>query len=97
MSPPPSRIAVIVCSRNRPALLREAVESVLQGSRVPEEIVVVDQSEQARKEGEREALITDLQATLESTNAGLLVTDPPAAACSAPPPLFGVQGRTNHL
>ena len=41
---------MIVCSRNRPALLREAVESVLQGSRVPEEIVVVDQSDVAQAE-----------------------------------------------
>lgn len=37
--------AVIVCSRNRPVLLVEAVESVLGGETVPDEIVIVDQSD----------------------------------------------------
>jgi GT2 family glycosyltransferase len=37
--------AVIVCSRNRPALLADAVQSVLQGERAPDELVVVDQSD----------------------------------------------------
>ncbi|HEX6105908.1 MAG TPA: glycosyltransferase [Gemmatimonadales bacterium] len=43
MTPPTA--SVIVCSRNRPALLQEAVESVLRGRVVPQRIVVVDQSD----------------------------------------------------
>ena len=37
--------SVVICSRNRPALLHQAVHSVLQGSILPAEIVVVDQSD----------------------------------------------------
>ena len=44
MTLPPS--SVIVCSRNRPRYLLETVESVLQGSQRPAEIVIVDQSDQ---------------------------------------------------
>jgi GT2 family glycosyltransferase len=36
--------SLIVCSRNRPRLLLDTVESVLQGEEVPAELVVVDQS-----------------------------------------------------
>lgn len=36
--------SLIICSRNRPELLLETVESVLGGDEVPAEIVVVDQS-----------------------------------------------------
>lgn len=39
-------VSLIVCSRERPGLLLEAVASVLAGERVPEELVVVDQSEE---------------------------------------------------
>src|SRR4029077_8189811 len=35
---------LIICSRNRPELLLETVRSVLEGDRVPTELVVVDQS-----------------------------------------------------
>ena len=35
---------VLVCSRDRPAFLLDAVESVLAGARVPSELLVVDQS-----------------------------------------------------
>ncbi len=37
--------AVVVCSRNRPALLRETVQSILEGDNLPAEIIVVDQSD----------------------------------------------------
>jgi GT2 family glycosyltransferase len=37
--------AVVVCSRNRPGLLRETLESILQGDSLPAEIIVVDQSD----------------------------------------------------
>jgi len=37
--------SVIICSRNRPALLHDAVESVLQGDSRPSEILIVDQSD----------------------------------------------------
>ncbi|MBA3844494.1 MAG: glycosyltransferase, partial [Actinobacteria bacterium] len=45
MKPLPA-VSVILCTRNRPVLLRETIESILQGSRLPEEIVVVDQSDE---------------------------------------------------
>jgi len=37
--------SLIMCSRNRPKLLAETIESVLQGDEVPTELVVVDQSD----------------------------------------------------
>ncbi len=37
---------MIICSRNRPRLLRDTVASVLRGTMLPAEIIVVDQSEQ---------------------------------------------------
>jgi GT2 family glycosyltransferase len=37
--------SLLICSRNRPKLLLEIVESVLQGDEVPTEIVIIDQSE----------------------------------------------------
>ncbi len=43
-SPP---VSLIICSRNRPGLLQDTVESVLKGEEVPAEIVIVDQSERA--------------------------------------------------
>jgi GT2 family glycosyltransferase len=38
--------SVIICTRNRPGLLLETVESILGGDPLPSEIVVVDQSDQ---------------------------------------------------
>ncbi len=38
------RVSVLICSRERPQLLLETVQSVLQGDARPAEIVVVDQS-----------------------------------------------------
>lgn len=35
---------LIICSRNRPKLLFETVESVLRGNDVPTEMIIVDQS-----------------------------------------------------
>jgi len=40
----PSRTTLIVCSRNRPALLSSVVASILDGMEVPDELLVVDQS-----------------------------------------------------
>ena len=37
--------SLIICSRNRPKLLFETVESVLRGDNVPSEMIIVDQSE----------------------------------------------------
>ena len=41
----PLSASVIICSRNRPEFLLEAVRSVLQGTAVPAELIVVDQSD----------------------------------------------------
>src|SRR5689334_25312086 len=38
-------VTLIICSRNRPQLLGETVESVLSGAEIPAEILIVDQSE----------------------------------------------------
>jgi GT2 family glycosyltransferase len=38
--------SVIICSRNRPQFLLDAVESVLRGDEVPAELVIADQSDQ---------------------------------------------------
>jgi GT2 family glycosyltransferase len=37
--------SVIICSRGRPALLQDAVDSVLRGTVLPAEIIIVDQSD----------------------------------------------------
>ena len=37
--------AIVVCSRNRPALLHDTVQSILEGDVLPAEILVVDQSD----------------------------------------------------
>jgi len=39
-------VSVVLCSRNRPRLLFDAVESILAGDEVPAEIIVVDQSDE---------------------------------------------------
>lgn len=39
------KTSLTICSRNRPKLLLETVESVLQGNDLPSEIVIVDQSD----------------------------------------------------
>ncbi len=46
----PSRLppaSLIVCSRNRPQLLAEAIASILAGTQVPDELIIVDQSDTA--------------------------------------------------
>jgi GT2 family glycosyltransferase len=40
----PAPASIVICSRNRPELLRATVESVLDGDLVPIELVIVDQS-----------------------------------------------------
>jgi GT2 family glycosyltransferase len=42
-------LSVVIPSRGRPRMLLETVESILRGDRVPEEIVVVDQSDSAHE------------------------------------------------
>src|SRR2546425_4800577 len=37
--------SLVICSRNRPKLLLDMVESVLQGEEVPTELIIVDQSD----------------------------------------------------
>ena len=37
-------VTVVICTRNRPELVRAAVTSVLEGDEVPQELIVVDQS-----------------------------------------------------
>jgi GT2 family glycosyltransferase len=37
--------SLIICSRNRPKLLTEVVDSVLKGNEVPTELVIIDQSD----------------------------------------------------
>lgn len=39
------RTSLIICSRNRPKLLAEAVESILLGDDLPTELIIVDQSD----------------------------------------------------
>jgi GT2 family glycosyltransferase len=52
MSLPPT--SLIICSRDRPRMLLETVESVLQGTTLPTELIVIDQSTQ------RHAQLSDL-------------------------------------
>jgi GT2 family glycosyltransferase len=42
---PSAGVSLIVCSRNRPQLLLQTIESILNGERVPTEIIVIDQSD----------------------------------------------------
>ena len=41
--------SLIICSRNRPALLRKTVESVLQGDEVPTELIIVKRKPTRRR------------------------------------------------
>ena len=45
-----AQTSLIICSRNRPKLLVETVESVLRGNDVPSEMIIVDQSNTAHPE-----------------------------------------------
>jgi len=57
-------------------VMRRIAPLQVRGARPTHYLVVVqDRSEQARQQQEREALLTELQATLESTADGILVTD----------------------
>ena len=38
-------VSAIICSRNRPKLLAETIHSILQGTEVPDELIIVDQSD----------------------------------------------------
>jgi hypothetical protein len=38
--------SLVICSRNRRAMLGDTIRSVLRGTELPSEIVVVDQSDQ---------------------------------------------------
>ncbi len=42
--------SLIICSRNRPKMLLQTIESVLEGDEVPREIVVIDQSNERNTE-----------------------------------------------
>jgi GT2 family glycosyltransferase len=41
----PLQVSLIICSRNRPQLLAESVTSILDGDRIPAELIIVDQSD----------------------------------------------------
>ena len=57
-------------------VMRRIAPLQVRGSQPTHYLVMVqDRSEQARQQQEREALLTELQATLESTADGILVTD----------------------
>jgi GT2 family glycosyltransferase len=65
--------SLIICSRNRPQLLCQTVQSVLAGSEVPTEFVIVDQSESTNGELEQLAAAeagTDIR-YLRSATRGL--------------------------
>jgi GT2 family glycosyltransferase len=38
--------SLLICSRNRPQLLWESIESILAGNEIPSELIIVDQSDQ---------------------------------------------------
>ena len=40
-------VSLIICTRNRPKLLRDSVKSVLDGEDLPAELIIIDQSDQA--------------------------------------------------
>jgi GT2 family glycosyltransferase len=43
-------VSLVVCSRGRPQLLIETVESILEGDEVPQELIVIDQSHEVNHE-----------------------------------------------
>lgn len=49
LSPLPAS-SLIICSRNRPRLLLETVESILRGDHLPTEMVIIDQSTEPQSE-----------------------------------------------
>lgn len=53
----PLAATVVICSRNRPRMLLATVDSLLQARRVPNEIVVIDQSERPNQDLSRRGTI----------------------------------------
>jgi glycosyltransferase involved in cell wall biosynthesis len=45
MTPSLPPVSLVLCTRNRPGLVRETIESILAADAVPDEIVVIDQSD----------------------------------------------------
>ncbi|MBI4383390.1 MAG: glycosyltransferase [Nitrospinae bacterium] len=54
------KISVLIATRNRPGLLRAALRSIQQNQRLPDEIVVIDQS----GDGTSRAVVEEFKATL---------------------------------
>jgi GT2 family glycosyltransferase len=50
---PWSQVSLIVCTRNRAGFVEKLIESILSGQRVPDEIVVIDQSDHLKSESPR--------------------------------------------
>jgi GT2 family glycosyltransferase len=46
MTPARPAVSIVLCTRNRPQLARETIESILSATLTPEEIVVIDQSDE---------------------------------------------------
>ena len=64
--------SVIICSRNRAAMLWDSVRSVLDGDRVPDEIVVVDQSATAHRALQSLGVVRGCSVTyIHSTSPGV--------------------------
>lgn len=43
-------VSVIICSRNRPAMLAESIASIWQGDTVPAQLIIVDQSDECNRQ-----------------------------------------------
>lgn len=70
--PPLPPVSLLICSRNRPQLLLETVQSVLRGDELPAEIVILDQSEQPNQAlAERKAAPGCIIRYIPSSTVGL--------------------------
>jgi GT2 family glycosyltransferase len=78
------RVSVIVCTRDREALLVDTVESILRGDQVPHELVVVDQSRAPHAALADDARIRYVHAPdrglCRARNVGLAVASHPVVA-----------------
>jgi GT2 family glycosyltransferase len=70
--PAPLEATIVICSRNRPQMLAETVDSVLAGERVPRELLIVDQSAAAHADLAARGVVRGCAVTyLHSDSSGL--------------------------
>ncbi len=89
-------VSVIVPVRNRPTLLREALSSVLAGSALPDEVIVVLDGPSDAIQSDREAAL-DMQQDFEKHRCSLLLLPAPGAGPALARNIGAARARSSFL